>query len=76
MQNKQELTEWIEDNRTDFFDMADRIWEYAEISHREFRSSRLQASYLEAQGFQIEWEIGGLKTAFTAEWGSGKPVIE
>jgi aminobenzoyl-glutamate utilization protein B len=75
MQNKQELTQWIEDNRTDFFDMADRIWEYAEISHREFRSSRLQASYLEAQGFQIEWEIGGLKTAFTAEWGSGKPVI-
>ncbi|MEM5775691.1 MAG: hypothetical protein AAGU05_11890, partial [Anaerolineaceae bacterium] len=75
MQTKQDLIEWLDQNRTDFFDMADRIWEYAEISHREFKSSKLQADYLEQQGFKIEWEIGGLQTAFTAEWGTGAPVI-
>ncbi|MCE5207972.1 MAG: amidohydrolase [Chloroflexi bacterium] len=75
MQTKQEIIQWLEQNRSDFIDMADRIWEYAEISHREFKSSKLQADYLEKEGFKIEWEIGGLQTAFTAVWGSGKPVI-
>lgn len=75
MQNKQDIIQWIEEHRSSFIDMADRIWEFAEIAHREFKSSRLQAAYLEDQGFRIEWETGGLKTAFTAEWGSGKPVI-
>ncbi len=75
MQTKQDLIQWLDQNRADFFEMADRIWEYAEISHREFKSSKLQADYLEKQGFKIEWEVGGLQTAFTAEWGAGKPVI-
>lgn len=75
MKTKQDLIEWIEAHRQDFIDMADRIWEFAEISHREFKSARLQAEYLENQGFQVNWETGGLKTAFIAEWGTGNPVI-
>ena len=34
MQTKQEIFQWLEQNRNDFIDMADRIWEYAEISHQ------------------------------------------
>jgi aminobenzoyl-glutamate utilization protein B len=75
MNQKQDVIEWLEDNQQTFIDMADKIWDYAEISHREFKSSRLQASYLKEQGFEIKWEIGGLKTAFAAEWGKGKPII-
>ena len=75
MHTKQDMIEWIEEHREAFIEMADRIWEYAEISHREFKSARLQAEYLEAQGFSIQPEPAGLKTAFIAEWGAGKPVI-
>lgn len=75
MRSKQDIIQWLENKRNDFIDMADRIWEFAEISHREFKSSKLQAQYLEKEGFRIQWGSGGLQTAFIAEWGSGKPVI-
>jgi len=75
MKEKRDIIDWLDDHQQVFIDMADKIWDYAEISHREFKSSRLQADYLESQGFDITWEIGGLKTAFVAEWGNGKPII-
>ncbi|MCJ7625172.1 MAG: amidohydrolase, partial [Anaerolineaceae bacterium] len=52
-----------------------RIWEYAEIPHREFKSSKLQAIFLERDGFKVTWNIADLKTAFIAEWGEGAPII-
>ena len=75
MQTKKELIQWIEDNKQDFIEISDEIWENPEIALKEFYSSKLQAEYLEKQGFRIQWDIGGLNTAFSAEWGEGKPVI-
>jgi aminobenzoyl-glutamate utilization protein B len=75
VQTKQDVMQWIEDHRTDFTQISDEIWAHPEPGHREFRASRLQASYLEKQGFSVRWDLGGLKTAFVAEWGSGRPII-
>ena len=75
MLTKKELIQWIEDNRQDFIELSDKIWEKPEIALKEFYSSKLQADYLEKQGFKIQWDLGGLNTAFSAEWGEGKPVI-
>jgi aminobenzoyl-glutamate utilization protein B len=36
---------------------------------------KLQADFLEAEGFTITWDIAGINTAFIAEWGKGKPII-
>ncbi len=58
-----------------FTEMSDQIWQTPEIAYQEFKSSRLQADYLEKEGFSITWEVGGLNTAFMAEWGEGKPVL-
>ena len=56
--------------------MSDQIWEYAEPPHKEFKwPLTLQTDFLEVRGFHITWELGGLRTAFMAEWGSGSPVI-
>ena len=74
-QTKKELIQWIEDKRQDFIKISDDIWHNPEIALKEFYSSRLQAEYLKKQGFKIQWDIGGLNTAFSAEWGEGKPVI-
>ncbi len=75
MKSKQDIIHWIETNRQDFITLADQVWEAAELANREFISSNLQAEYLARQGFRITWDIGGLNTAFVAEWGKGKPVI-
>lgn len=51
------------------------IWENPELGFQEVRSSGLLKDELRKAGFRITENVGGLATAFTAEWGSGKPVI-
>jgi aminobenzoyl-glutamate utilization protein B len=71
----QELSEWLDQHQSDYTEMADQIWQSPEVAWKEFTSSRIQADFLEEQGFSINWEIGELNTAFVAEWGEGKPVL-
>lgn len=51
------------------------IFRCPELSMVEKESSLCLAGMLESEGFKISWETAGLPTAFTAEWGSGQPVI-
>ena len=66
-------------NRQDFeqqFEaISDQIWEFAEPRYQEFRSSALQADFLEKEGFTVTRNLGGIATAFSASFGSGHPVI-
>lgn len=55
--------------------LSDEIWEYAELSMEEFKSAAAYCALLEEQGFQVEREVCGVKTAFTGTFGQGKPVI-
>ena len=75
MQNKQDIADWLDEHQHRFTAMADEIWDYPELQFLEFKASKLQADFLAAEGFRISWDIGGLSTAFAAEWGTGKPVI-
>jgi aminobenzoyl-glutamate utilization protein B len=52
-----------------------QVWEFAETALRESHSSAVLADYAESQGFRVTRGVGGLPTAFTAEFGSGKPII-
>lgn len=74
-QSAQEIIQWLDNNQPIFSDMSDQIWRTPEIAYQEFKSSRLQADYLEKEGFSITWDVGGLNTAFVAEWGEGKPIL-
>ncbi|MBI9047072.1 MAG: amidohydrolase [Anaerolineaceae bacterium] len=77
MKTKQDIINWLDENKKNFTDISDQIWEFAEIAYKEFKSSKLQADFLEEQGFKITWDIYGINTAFVAEWssGSGGPII-
>ena len=55
--------------------ISNQIWEFAETRYQEFRSSALQADFLEKEGFTITRNLGGIATAFSASFGSGHPVI-
>ena len=73
--NASPIINWIEENRDRFIDMAETIWQTPEVAWREFKSSRLQADFLAAEDFLIAWNVGGLNTAFVAEWGNEGPVL-
>lgn len=55
--------------------VADSIWEYAELSLQEERSCAKYCEVLEQEGFAVEKGVCGIPTAFSAAYGSGKPVI-
>ena len=55
--------------------VADKIWDYAELSLQEERSARLYCDVLRTEGFSVEENTCGISTAFTASYGAGKPVI-
>lgn len=65
----------IEAKRRQIADVADRIWDYAELSLQEFQSAELYCDILEKEGFRVQSGICGIETAFAASFGSGKPVI-
>ena len=56
-------------------DVADKIWDYAELSLQERRSAALYCAVLRGEGFAVEEGVCGIDTAFTASFGSGKPHI-
>ena len=69
------VANWLDQNQSQFIEMADQIWRTPELAWKEFKSSRLQADYLENEGFSITWNVGDINTAFVAEWGKGKPIL-
>ena len=65
----------IEKQQSEYADMAMKIWNLAEVGYQEVESSKLLKENLRAEGFTIEESVAGIPTAFTATYGSGKPVI-
>ena len=75
MTQKQAALAAIEEKKDLVCHVADRIWEYAELSLQEFRSAALYCDVLRQEGFAVEQGICGIETAFSAAYGSGRPVI-
>ncbi|MDY3555521.1 amidohydrolase [Gemmata sp. JC717] len=55
--------------------VALKIWEFAEPGYQEKRSALALAEVAEKAGFKVTKGVAKIPTAFTAEFGSGKPVI-
>jgi aminobenzoyl-glutamate utilization protein B len=72
---KQSVLQSVEKNQADYIRMSDAIWAYAETALKEYKSSKLLADYAEEKGFSVKRGVAGMPTAFTAEFGSGKPII-
>ena len=72
---KVEVDAFIRRHADSSWEMARKIWEWAEVGYQEKRSSALLASALESGGFRVERGVAGIPTAFIATIGSGRPVI-
>ncbi len=65
----------VDKHQQELIAISDKIWAYAEPALKEYKSSKELADYAELQGFNVKRGVAGMPTAFTAEYGSGKPVI-
>ena len=73
--NKDAINKSVEKHQVELIKLRDQIWAFAETALREHQSAKVLADYAEAQGFVVKRGVAGMPTAFTAEYGSGKPVI-
>lgn len=75
MADKNTFLSYIDEKADVITDASDKIWEYAELSLREYKSGELYAKILKEEGFTVEHPFCNIETAFRASYGSGKPVI-
>ena len=73
--DKKLINDYIEERAGAFTEISDLSWEYAELSMDEHRSAALYVDFLQREGFEVSDQVVGIPTAFTAAYGTGKPVI-
>ncbi len=72
---KDEVVSDIEANAKMGQVMVDKVFSFAELGFQEIETSKYITDILEENGFEIEYGISGIPTAWWAKWGSGSPVI-
>jgi aminobenzoyl-glutamate utilization protein B len=72
---KREAAADVESMRVMTQQMVDQVFSFAELGFQEFDTSNYLTGILEKDGFKLERGYAGIPTAWTATWGSGKPVI-
>ena len=66
---------YVDEHAATAIEVADDIWDYAELGYLEERSTRRLQEFLRERGFAIDSGLAGIPTSFLASRGSGKPVI-
>ena len=72
---KKELLNSIEQKSDELITMSDNIWHAAEVAFREEKSAEFLIAYAKQNGFDVDSDLAGMPTAFTATFGEGSPVI-
>ncbi len=65
----------VESHKEPLIKISDSIWALAETAFNETGSSKILADYAEKNGLKVTRGVADIPTAFTATYGSGKPVI-
>src|SRR4051794_20929887 len=72
---KKELITEIDNQKKSTQVMVDMVFSFGELGFQEVETSKYLTEILSKNGFKIEMGMAGIPTAWTAKWGSGKPVI-
>lgn len=77
MTDLQFIEQAVKEMETRITEANDRIWEYAELAFREYRSAELLTGILKEDGFLVETGLAGIPTCFTGRFscGCGRPVM-
>ena len=72
---KKEIQASVEQQKDQLIATSDAIWEAAETSLEEYKSSKQLKDYARANGFTVTENVADISTAFMASYGSGRPII-
>jgi len=76
MPDYEKIDELVRDQADTIWDMARKVWEFAELGFEEIQSSAYESAVLEQNGFEIsDRGIGGIDTSWIATYGEGAPVL-
>lgn len=57
------------------YDISKKIFSFAEVDSKEFKTSNLLANFLKQNGFKTKIPYAEMKTSFRLEYGKGRPVV-
>ncbi|MEZ4415512.1 MAG: amidohydrolase [Gemmatimonadota bacterium] len=72
---KDEALQLVEARSKQVQEIVDMLYSFGELGMQEFETQKYLTGLLEQEGFQIQLGVAGMPSAWTARWGSGKPVI-
>jgi len=72
---KREAVSEVDKLQTFTQQMVDQVFSFSELGFHEYETTKYLTGVLEKQGFKVERGVAGMPTAWTAIYGSGKPVI-
>lgn len=72
---KRHMELWLENNKKEFYELADFIWENPELGLEEYVAHKEVTKILENHGFEIKSGYGDLPTSFVATYGDKGPVM-
>ncbi len=75
MRNSDEIWALVDAKKERFTALADQVWDVPEVLYEEYESARLHSEALQAEGFRVTPNLGGIATAVMGEAGQGGPVI-
>src|SRR6201996_6461540 len=75
MDNRSDIWRGVDEIKTRFIELSDRVWAMPEVCYTEARSSAEHLAELRHQGLRITENVAGIPTALMGEWGEGGPVI-
>lgn len=76
---KQEISEYVDSELENLWDLSNYIYEHAEIGFKEYNTSKKIIQVLENEGFDVQSKAGGLDTGFIATFSNSeikKPRID
>ncbi|MEM6318414.1 MAG: amidohydrolase [Bacteroidota bacterium] len=73
--DKQMVLASLDGKKSQYSEIAQSIWNWAELGYQEEKSAALLQQTLADAGFTIDKGVAEIPTAFTATFGSGTPVI-
>lgn len=72
---EQVALEYLESHAGQYRELAQKLWDIAEVGYQETESSALLQQQLTDAGFEVSAGVANIPTAFVASYGEGKPVI-
>lgn len=72
---KESYDAYLDAHMKELWDIAQYVHANPELCYKEHKACAIQCAYLRRMGFQVQEGIEELDTAYTAKFGSGKPVL-